>query len=279
MTANDIKIFISTYYIKLKTFIKEIVTLPFFWHYCILSVVLIIVFVFITFPYEIIIQNQIKTIEGSIANYISVGNLKIHALTDSYAEDIIMELKSGSEVNISNVTFNFTINPVSLFITHNYDGTIKIKNLNINSENLKIVSDAEFLYNITLDKQIAYPVDGNIFATFSNVSIRGISLKGFEIPDVKLSQIKSELIFQKGNLINIKYLLLSGPEIRGNAYGTISLSNYFQNSSLNITIQIDSQSSILEEYKVLLESLLKPGSKNITFKIMGTIGNPQFITE
>lgn len=279
MNMSNYKIILKTYLNRLYNFLKEIVTVQYFWHYFVLSVVLVILFVFFTFPYEIIIQNQIKEVEQNIANYISIGKLKIHTITDSIAEDITIELKNGSEITLQNVLFNFTINPVSIFITHHYDGTITIHNLNINGEKLQIKTNADIVYDLIFNKQIPYPVDGNIVTTMKDVSVKGISIQGFEIPDINIAQIKSELVFEKGNTIKLKYLLFSGSEIRGNAYGTITLSNYFPNSSLNLIIQIDSQSSILEDYKVLLESMIKSGTKNITIKIMGTIGNPNFVTQ
>ncbi len=279
MNVSNFKIILKNFFSRIYNFLKEIVTVQYFWHYFVLSFVLVILFVFFTFPYEIIIQNQIKKAEQNIANYISIGKLKIHTITDSIAEDIVIELKNGSEITLQNVLFNFTINPVSLFITHHYGGTLNIHNLNINGEKLKVKTNAVILYDLKFNKQMPYPVDGNIITTMKDFSIKGISIQGFEIPDIQISQIKSELLFDKGNMINIKYLLFTGSEIKGNAYGTITLSNYFQNSSLNITIQIDSQSSILDDYKVLLESMIKPGTKNITIKITGTIGNPNFAAQ
>ena len=279
MNLSNYKIILKTYYDRLYNFLKEIVTVQYFWRYLVFSIVMVILFVFLTFPYEIIIQNKIKEVEQNIANYISIGNLKIHTITDSIAENITIELKNGTEITLQNVLFNFTINPFSIFITHHYDGTIKIHNLNLKGEKLQIITNADILYDLKYNKPLPYPAEGNIISSMKDVSIKGISIQGFEIPDINISQIKSELIFEKGNMINLKYLLFSGSEIRGNAYGTITLSNYFQNSSLNITIQIDSQSSILEDYKVLLESMMKAGTKNITIKIMGTIGNPNFVTQ
>ncbi|MGB4268575.1 MAG: type II secretion system protein GspN [Spirochaetota bacterium] len=279
MNISNYKIILKTYYGRLYNFFKEIVTVQYFWHYFVLSIIMTILFVFFTFPYEIIIQNKIKEVEQNIANYISIGRMKIHTITDSIAEDITIELKNGSEITLQHISFNFTINPFSIFITHHYDGTIKIHNLNLKGEKLQIKTNADIFYNLKYNKAIPYPVEGNIISSMKDVSIKGISIQGFEIPDINISQIKSELVFEKGNMINLKYLLFSGSDIKGNAYGTITLSNYFQNSSLNITIQIDSQSSILEDYKVLLESMIKPGTKNITIKIMGTIGNPNFVTQ
>ncbi|HOJ27723.1 MAG TPA: type II secretion system protein GspN [Spirochaetota bacterium] len=279
MNLSNYKIILKTYFDRLYNFLKEIVTVQYFWRYLVFSIVMVILFVFLTFPYEIIIQNKIKEVEQNIANYISIGRLKIHTITDSIAEDITIELKNGTEITLQNVLFNFTINPFSIFITHHYDGTIKIHNLNLKGEKLQIITNADILYDLKYNKPLPYPAEGNIISSMKDVSIKGISIQGFEIPDINISQIKSELIFEKGNMINLKYLLFSGSEIRGNAYGTITLSNYFQNSSLNITIQIDSQSSILEDYKVLLESMMKAGTKNITIKIMGTIGNPNFVTQ
>ncbi len=279
MNLSNYKITAKAYWDRLYNFFKEIVTVQYFWHYFVFSIIMIILFVFFTFPYEIIIQNKIKEVEQNIANYISIGRLKIHTITDSIAEDVIVELKNGSEITFQNILFNFTINPFSLFITHHYDGTIKIYNLNLKSDKLQIRTNADVFYDLKYNKPIPYPVEGNIMSSMKDISIKGISIQGFEIPDINISQIKSELVFEKGNVINLKYLLFSGSEIKGNAFGKITLSNYFNNSSLNITIQIDSQSSILEDYKVLLESMMKPGTKNITIKIMGTIGSPNFVTQ
>lgn len=279
MNVNNIIIFIKSAFSRIKIFIKEIVTVQYFWHYAVLAIVTTILFVIITFPYEVIVHNKITEIERSISKSITIGTLDVNIITDSIAEDVTVELKNGNELHLKYIAFNFTKNPFSIFISQRYGGTITINNMNYASENIKFKTDSEIMYNLHFERNIPYPVDGNVITTMNNFSIRGITIQGFEIPDIKLTSIKSELIFTKGNSISIKHLLFSGNEVRGNVHGNISLSNYFPNSSLHLNVLIDSQSTILEDYRVLLDSFIKPGTENITFKIMGTISNPRISAE
>jgi len=100
-------------------------------------------------------------------------------------------------------------------------------------------------------------------------------IKGFEIPPVTLKQVKYESEFISKNTLKIKYIIFTGPDLKGNANGVIVLGNSIRNSNIDLTINIDSQSNLLNQYRVLLGDMIKPGQNQLSFTINGPLVNPR----
>lgn len=273
MNLTEIKNKILPYIKQFISKAKEILKLPYAKAYIALSIPLIIIFFIFTFPYEIIIREQIKKLEPNVGN-IYVGTIDAGLILDSYIDSIVMSFQSGSELKFKDISFNVAINPITTLINKTLDGKINIEELKyVNNETsfagvMKTNFDLKFIPNSVI------PSDGFLNLDLQNVSLKGINIKGFDIPPVHFSSINAKTEIQKNNL-KISLMQFSGTDIRGTIKGNIMLSPFLFNSNLNITIEIDPQSKIIDNYKTLLGSTYKGGNEKIIIVITGTLRDPK----
>lgn len=261
---------------KLKDIIKDILSHEYFWQYFILSIILTVVFTVFTFPYEIILQNYIKNIEKVTRKRINIENLDINILSASTIDSVTIDIDPKSNIKLTKIDFDFPVNPFNLLFTKKFDGKLNIQNFNYSSNDFNFKCKVQTIYFFQLLNSNS-TITGNTILSLNNISIHGISIQGFTIPDLIISTIKSEIDIEKNSLLKIKYIIFSGNDIKGSCNGIISLSKNFKNSTINLEISIDHNSNIVQEYKLLLEPIFKDLSKDLKFKLMGTIGNPKFI--
>ncbi len=275
ISFTDIKQVTLSFLRDLKGNIKDVFKLPYAIHYMILAVVLTVVFIIITFPYEVFIRNQIENIEKQVTRSLSVAEIDFNIISDSYFNNVMAILQDGSSLNIKSIIFDMSYNPYTLLVKHNYSGEVHIKGLEFSNNDVFVSSHGNLLFDIFTSSETGLPEDGTISLTLRDTSIKGIMIQGFEIPPVKLKQVKYESEFVSKNNLKIKYIIFSGPDLKGNATGRIITGQTARNSSIDMTINIDSNSSLLDQYRVLLGDIIKPGKEQLTFTIRGPLANPR----
>ncbi len=275
ISIADIKQTIITFFRELKHNIKDIFKLPYAIHYIIFSVILTILFVIATFPYEVFIRKQIEQIEKQATRSLFVADIDYNIFTTSSFKNISAILKDGSSVNIKSLLFDMSYNPYTLFIKRNINGKLIFEDFEFKNTGVSIISRGRILFDILKAKDNDVPEKGILSLSLRDTDIKGIMIKGFEIPPVTLKQVKYESEFISKNTLKIKYIIFTGPDLKGNANGVIVLGNSIRNSNIDLTINIDSQSNLLNQYRVLLGDMIKPGQNQLSFTINGPLVNPR----
>ena len=275
ISIADIKQTIITFLRELKHNIKDIFKLPYAIHYIIFSVILTILFVIATFPYEVFIRKQIEQIEKQATRSLFVADIDYNIFTTSSFKNISAILKDGSSVNIKSLLFDMSYNPYTLFIKRNINGKLIFEDFEFKNTGVSIISRGRILFDILKAKDNDVPEKGILSLSLRDTDIKGIMIKGFEIPPVTLKQVKYESEFISKNTLKIKYIIFTGPDLKGNANGVIVLGNSIRNSNIDLTINIDSQSNLLNQYRVLLGDMIKPGQNQLSFTINGPLVNPR----
>src|SRR6056297_662094 len=275
ISIADIKQTIITFFRELKHNIKDIFKLPYAIHYIIFSVILTILFVIATFPYEVFIRKQIEQIEKQATRSLFVADIDYNIFTTSSFKNISAILKDGSSVNIKSLLFDMSYNPYTLFIKRNINGKLIFEDFEFKNTGVSIISRGRILFDILKAKDNDVPEKGILSLSLRDTDIKGIIIKGFEIPPVTLKQVKYESEFISKNTLKIKYIIFTGPDLKGNANGVIVLGNSIRNSNIDLTINIDSQSNLLNQYRVLLGDMIKPGQNQLSFTINGPLVNPR----
>jgi len=275
ISVTDIKKSISTFFRELRQNIKDILKLPYAIHYIFFSVILTILFIIATFPYEVFIRKQIEQVEKQATRSLFVADIDFNLFSTSSFKNISSILKDGSSVNIKSLLFDMSYNPYTLFVKRNINGELIFEKFEFKNSEVSIISRGRFLFDILKAKDNDVPEKGILSLSLRDTDIKGIMIKGFEIPPVTLKQVKFESEFISKNTMKIKYIIFTGPELKGNASGVIILGNSIRNSNIDLTINIDSQSNLLNQYRVLLGDMVKPGQNQLTFTINGPLVNPQ----
>ncbi|MDR3237162.1 MAG: hypothetical protein LBT84_01530 [Spirochaetia bacterium] len=247
--------------------------LPGFKRYMLLAVILTLVFTALMFPYEIIVMNQLKKLEGKNLRSISAGAMDINIIGESYIESADITFRNGDALAVNALTADISL--LSL-IRKKISGNIMAEKINFSSDKLKLDLSPNASLDFTLDESGTMPLDGKIKAIIDNVRIAsdGELLGGFPLPpSIKISSINMESDIVKSALTNIN-ITVSGQELRGKITGSIILMPIFGNSKLNLKISIDADSLLLAEFKPLLARFIDASGK-ITFPVSGTAARPK----
>lgn len=274
MDIKTILHIIQQYYTKFKAKAAETLKLPYAKTYIFLSVVLTVFFFIVTFPYEILIRNQVMKLEPVLGSSVTLGKIDFSLFNDTYIDEFSMGSREGSETFLKNITVNIAINPVTTFINKTLRGTLSIQNLNYTNRDLVIRSLLNSDFDLRFDPQTGLPKNGNIEIKCDNVYVKGVKIKDFSIPPVRLTSIQGKAKVIDGNL-SIESVKFLGSDLNGSMNGTVELKKFLNSSRMNLTIIINAESRILEDYKLLLSSFMDENSKQIKIIITGRINRPR----
>lgn len=255
-----------------KTFLKETWSLPYAKLYLALSLLMIPFFVFFTFPYEILIRNQLQKLESTIGRNIQIGLIDFSVIGDSYIDYLNISFSNGAELNLKDITFNISTNPYRLLVSKKIRGEVQIGSFKYAKTDLSITNNFKTSFDIQLDGKTAIPTNGELSLELANASLKGITIKGFDIPPLKFSSIKGEGIL-KSRRLRIESFTFAGGDVTGEIKGSIQIEPMANASKINLFIYLNSDSRILQEYKMLLDSLVDTGGK-VKIEITGNFINP-----
>ncbi|MBN2402863.1 MAG: type II secretion system protein GspN [Spirochaetes bacterium] len=270
MEIKNIKHIINKIIKRLTIILKEIKTLPNAWLYVILSVILTFTFFIFTFPYSTLIRNQLQTMGENIGRSAYIGEVDFSFFGDTDINNITIILKDGSEINLNNI--NLDIGIFSVLLKNTVNGNAQINNIKYEKDKTSINMVAKSDFDLRLSSISEFPANGRIKLDMQNIIANGITVKGFDIPPVRFTSITANAGIIKKK-ITIESFNASGPDIKGSISGTIMLAQSFPQSQLNLNIVIDSSSSFLENYRILLNKWIDSSNK-IQLTIRGSISNP-----
>jgi hypothetical protein len=273
MDISHIKEKVRSYYKSVMHMLKEVMKLPQAKLYVLLAIPLTILFIITTFPYDIIIRNQLQKLEQRLGQNITVDTLDFSLIGDSYINSLNIVFKTGSVITMKDVNFNVAMNPFTTIINNTIRGEMDVKDVKYLKDDTsfwgRLVSSFELIYG----NKTGIPSEGFIKLDLSDVYLKGLTVKEFAIPAVRFSSINASTVIRNG-VIQINKLDLDGPDLKGSITGSIRLSQFLASSSLNLTIDIDQQSKLLENYKMLLGSL-KTENNRIRLTVTGSLQNPR----
>ncbi len=273
MNISILKPIVIDFLKKVKHAFSEGLRLPYARLYLALSLALTIVFLVLTFPYEVIIRNQLQKLESVIRGSIYVGEMDFSLIGDSYIDNLQISTANNVDFNMKNVSLNISVNPYTTLLNKTLKGSILIKNFNYSSGNISISSLLNSQFELKMDQETSMPSNGFFNIDLKDISAKGINIKGFDIPPVKFTSIKGNTVITNRQVM-INNLSFTGNDLRGLIKGSIQLEKFFNSSRLNLRIEIDTASKILQDYKMLLSNLIDPGSERLVINITGTLYSP-----
>lgn len=252
-------------------FIKEVRTLPNFWLYIILSIVLFFIFFITTFPYEVLVRNKLNDIGGGFGKSFYVGNIDFNMIGSSTINNMTLALDNGSEFDFENIELNVGL--FSALISKTINGSLEIPDFKYNKDNTSLNAILNSDFKLEFNSFSEFPSDGFILLKLQNVQLKGMTIKDFNIPPIRFTLVDADMKIIKRSL-SIKSMKLSGPDLNGNIRGDITFAKVASGSRMNLNLEIDSNSAILQNYKILLGDSINSENKLI-INLRGTISNPQ----
>ncbi len=155
---NKIKhVFLNSY-----SYLKAARALPHSGKYAALSIILIIIFTVITFPYDYLIKKTLYDNEGKSFRTITLKSLDFSVIGESSAENIDIVLNNGHELSFKNILINPSLNPYRLFINKRFLADFQFDNFRITSPDAEVIMNLNGNIDIVPDKTGKIPDSGEI---------------------------------------------------------------------------------------------------------------------
>lgn len=254
------------------SFIKTAASQTGFKRFCLLAVILTVIFTVTTFPYDKLILKYIKTMEGGKLQSISLPGFEFSLPGKISSNSISVTLKTGSVFQAKTSFANLNLFSVMLF--KDLETDFSFSNMNFESSGKSYGGSLSGTADLDLNSQNFMPVNGNIRVSLKNLTLSGIKITGFEIPDIKINQLLSEIEITDLTATFSK-TAFSGEDLNGTISGTIALDEKnYSNSRINLLIDIRQDSGLIEKFRMMVASYINPATNTIRINIGGTFSRP-----
>jgi len=253
-------------------------SLPYAKTYIFSSIALTFLLVVVFFPYDVLMRQQLKRIEPSISRGIYLGDFTFRMFGSSSIDELDIILHDQSGITARNLLFNFRYNPITLLVNRNLKGNVSIQNLSYEKGDTGFSAVLKSTLDLKQSSKPGPPLIGTVDLTLSNVLLKGFVVQGLNIAPIKFTVIEISVSID-GDELKIGRITFSGTDLSGSVSGSIRLASLFANSALNLTIEIDTRSKLLEDYKLFLSFLPRPSGNRLVVPVTGTVANPGVKTQ
>ncbi len=279
MNIAEIKLTVVKFLKEAWVKFKETLTLPYARIYIISSIFMVVFFIIVTFPYDVLIRNQLKALEKNAVDSVFVGEIEFNFIDVISINNLMIVLKTGEEVSIKDIIIDGTTNPYSLLVSNSYKGGIQLSGIKYTSPKAGISMNMNTNFSITIDKNTGIPIEGVIRSFIIQNAAISFPDNTFPAPlgfikmerPMVINSINADGVI-KNRTLTLNGFKVFGNDIRGDISGSIQFERITGNSRLNLKIAIDPESAILSEFKELLTSFISDG--RIILLLEGTLANP-----
>ena len=169
--------------------------------------------------------------------------------------------------------FDVAVNPFTTILGKTLKGDCAIHDFRYSGNESSITGVASGDFRLEFD-DAGLPREGFFKFDMQNVLLKGLNIKGFNIPAVQFASIKADSVI-KNNELKINSVVFTGADLNGTMTGTVLLSQFLGNSTMNLQIEIDPASRLVNDYRILLGNIGKEGGNKIRISISGTLQDPK----
>ncbi len=280
MKIENILAYLKSLSSSIPALFRNVRNSPYAIFYLFLSLFLIVLFTIVTFPFDHLIRKKLSELEGKSFRIISVDQIDVNFLRPSNVKKLELVLLDGTEINTKNVILNLSLNPYRLFISHRILSDVQVDDFFYKSNSNTISLNLNGNVDLILDPKNNIPTNGDVKLIFSEVKIKPdkISIPGpmgnidlnIELITIPNGVFSMDII---NSTARIKDLKLTGPELNCTITGSIAMVSPIERSNLNLTLIIDPESAILENYRDLVKMMTK--NNPLTLTLTGTIDRPK----
>lgn len=280
INKEHIKAVIRNLPARIKGFLKIIYDLPHSGKYLALSLFLFFLFLIITFPYDFMIKKKIYSLEGKLFRSVEMNGFDFSIFGETYFDNLTIVLNNSNEITCKNSILNVSLNPVTLLINKKLKSDFQFDSLRYISKDFELMFNVNGNLDIAFDKQNGLPQNGPIKIILSDsvIKLNDLSIPGpmgplpLKIESINIQSGNIDSMITNGTL-KFNTFKLTGSDLSCDVTGFIELSNITNNSKLDLLIDIDSESTVLDQYKDLLTSFIK--NNILSLRIKGTLAKPE----
>lgn len=266
------------------TFLKVINKIPGSKKYFAAASVLIVIFLFITFPYEELIKKQLH--EGAGKGYASarVSGLDVGVIGSTDIGVLEIYFTDLTELVIEKAELGLSINPYRLFVSRRIMTDLDISKLKYSGKENEFQGKVTGEIDVTIGSKSSVPENGNLLINITQgilqvgtinipTSMGNIPLKT-DIINIKQLTFDADII---NRAVKIKKFTIDSEGLKCSFTGSITIEPSMKNSRLEMKMILDPESKVLDQQRDIVNALAKGGP--IIINISGTAGRPEFKLE
>jgi len=259
--------------------IKEALKLPYAKTYVAAAVVMTLVFLVFTFPYDMLIRKKMKDLEKTLFRTIYISEIDFSLIRVTVLNNIYMVLRSGGELSIRSADINISF--LDFLFKKDIDGSFEMTGFKYQSESSKINFNMQGNIDIDYKSFNDLPQDGDINFFIENASINigqftlPDTMGGFPLtlPPIKINSVKAEAEIS-GRKILLKNIRIFGKDLNGTITGSIEMSKIFWSSRLDIKLTMNADTALLDNYRDFASKYINDRNQ-LVIPIKGTLVAPR----
>lgn len=281
---KDLPGIIKTSLIDGLAFLKVINKIPGSKRYFAASVLLIIVFVFITFPYEELIKKNLH--EGAGKGYSSarIAGLDVGVIGSTEVGSLELYFPDYTELSIEKADLGLSVNPYRLFVSRRIKTDLDIHRIKYSGKENNFQGKLTGDIDITMGSKANVPENGSVLLNITQgilqVGIINIPTSMGNIP-LKTDTINIKLLNFDADITNrvlkIKKFTIDSEELRCSFTGSMTIEPFMKNSKFEMKMILNPDSKVLDQHRDIINALSK--GEPIVINIGGTAGRPEFKLE
>lgn len=265
-------------------FLKEIYRLPDSKKYFASALMLIIIFLFITFPYEELIKKQLSEGAGKAYASARISGLDVGVIGSTEFDSFEVYFTDLTALIIEKAELGLSVNPYRLVVSRRIMTDLTFNRLKYSGKENEFQGKVTGEIDITLGNKNNIPENGMIQINITNgnlqlgtinipTSMGNIPLKT-DMINIKLINFDSDII---NRIVKIKKFTVDSEELICSFTGNITIEPLMKNSRLDMKMILDPASKVLDQHRDIVNALAKGGP--IIINIGGTAGRPEFKLE
>lgn len=263
---------------KMKSMIITLHGLPHSGKYLALSLLFFLFFLTVTFPYDYLIKKKIYSLEGRSFRTIDIPKLDFSIFGETYINDFMMVMNNNNEITCKNSIFNISL--TQILLNNRFKSDFQFDSLKYISKDFELILNVNGNIDLVINKKNGLPENGfiKIILSDATVKLNNLSIPGplgplplkIDVVNIQSGNIDTSV---SNHILKFNNFKIAGNDILGDITGNIELSEISNNSKLDLVININSESGVLEQYQDLLSSFIRNNILSLTVK--GIAGKPE----
>ncbi len=261
--------------------VKIAVRLPYAKTYIALAFFMILVFIVITFPYDMLLRNRLALLEKTVLKTIHVNEISAGLFNTIYLGNLYAILRTGGEISIRSTEIDISL--LRIIFSNDIKATLQMTGFRYITETSQFSFNGNGNINLDYTSFSDPPRGGNISLIIDNAVLKLSDMKldslgglPLSLPRMNINSMKLEAEISDKKIM-IRNLRLFGKDLNGTVTGSISLGKNFLNSRMDIKIMLNPDSEALADYREFLSQFINDRNQ-IVIPLKGPLLNPRLET-
>jgi hypothetical protein len=260
--------------------VKEAIKLPYAKLYIAGAVVMTLVFMVVTFPYDMLIRKQLKNLERTAFKAVSISEIDVGIFNTTQMNNIYILTQGGNEITVKGADFDISL--LRLLIQKNIKGTIQLTGFKYASPSTQMTFNLNGNIFIDYKSFSEMPQGGSVKIMIDNAALKITdmalpdSMGGLPItlPLIRINSITMEADIS-GNRVTVRNIRIFGKDLSGSITGSLTLQKNWLNTGLDLKMVLNANTPVLDSYRDFLSKYINDRNQ-LVLALRGSVMIPRF---